>query len=162
MFLAMAGTIYQNIAIGKITPILPGAPASDIAEVIAGTSNPVFQALPSVVRAKVVVEIISAMSTVWALLIAGMALSFILSFFLGVSPQLSTWEHPLTCTCRGRGYTWKVEHRLLRNLAERHRNDRSDRAIAILTSSSKLYVIVEGIVGFRMVQELEWNLKQIF
>ena len=126
MFLAMAGTIYQNIAIGKIAPILPGAPASDIAEVIAGTSNPVFQALPSVTRAKVVVEIVSAMSTVWALLIAGMALSFILSFFLGVSSQPFTQEHRLICACRGRGYTWKEEHLLPRNLAERRRAGGND------------------------------------
>ena len=86
----MAGTIYQNIAISKITPILSTRPASDVAEVIAGTSNPVFQGLPAVTQAKVVVEIISAMSTVWALLIAGMALSFILSLFLGVGPQFPT------------------------------------------------------------------------
>ena len=88
----MAGTIYQNIAITKISPILAGAPASDISEVIAGTSNPVFQALPLATRTKVVVEIVSAMSTVWALLIAGMALSFILSFFLGVSSHSSSQE----------------------------------------------------------------------
>ncbi len=80
----MAGTLYQNITIVKITPILAGAPTSDVVEVIAGTSNPVFQALPPNTREKVAVEIVSAMSTVWALLIAGMALSFILSFFLGV------------------------------------------------------------------------------
>lgn len=112
----MAGTMYQNIAIVKITPILVGAPVSDVVEVIAGTSNPVFQALSTITRAKVVVEIIGAMSTVWALLIAGMALSFILSFFLGVcSHPLHTLEKLLTCVHRERGFTWKEDHRLLRS-----------------------------------------------
>ena len=124
----MAGTIYQNIAINKITPILMGAPSSDIAEVIAGTSNPVFQALPLVTRAKVVVEIVSAMSTVWALLIAGMALSFILSFFLGVSSHSSSQEHLLTHTCRGRGYIWKEERLLLKLLADACRTETCERS----------------------------------
>ena len=80
----MAGTVYQNIAIEKVRPVLAGAPETDVAAVIAGTSNPVFQALREDIRTKVVAEISSAMSNVWAVLIAGMALSFILSCFLGL------------------------------------------------------------------------------
>jgi hypothetical protein len=83
--LALAGTIYQNIAIKKIAPILPGSSESDVASVIAGTSNHAFQSLPENIRTTVVAQITSSMSSVWALLIGGMALSFILSFFLGVS-----------------------------------------------------------------------------
>jgi hypothetical protein len=84
VFLAVAGTIYQNMAIEKVRRVLVGAPESDAVLVTVGTSNPVFEKLAVDVRTRVVDEIISAMSNVWALLMAGMALSFILSFFLGV------------------------------------------------------------------------------
>lgn len=84
VFLAVAGTIYQNIAIKNVKRALPSASESDAVLVTVGTSNPVFERLAINDRTRVIAEIISAMSNVWALLIAGMALSFILSLFLGV------------------------------------------------------------------------------
>ena len=87
VFLAVAGTIYQNIAIQKLRLVLTGISDESIAVVIAGTSNGVFYALPDDLRTKVIVEITSAMSNVWAWLMASMALSFVLSCFLGVGFQ---------------------------------------------------------------------------
>ena len=84
VFLAIAGTMYQNIAIKNIMKSIPGTSTDEVFNIIAGTSNPVFTALPPNVQTEVVAQIIKAMSSVWALLIAGMALSFVLSLFLEV------------------------------------------------------------------------------
>ena len=85
VFLAVAGTVYQNTAIKNILTVIPDSSMEDIFNVIAGTSNPAFTALEKVVQTEVIAQIVKAMSGVWALLIAGMALSFVLSLFLGVS-----------------------------------------------------------------------------
>lgn len=84
IFLAIAGTVYQNIAIEKVRRVLTGASEADAVLVTVGTSNPVFEKLAINDRTRVIAEIVSAMGNVWALLMAGMALSFILSLFLGV------------------------------------------------------------------------------
>lgn len=84
-FLAVAGTIYQNTAIKNIMSSVPGTSRGEVFEIIAGTSSPAFMSLSPSVQTEVVAQIIKSMSGVWALLIAGMALSFVLSLFLGVS-----------------------------------------------------------------------------
>ena len=84
VFLAMAGTIFQNIAVKNVRRALPGASESDAVLITVGTSNPVFERLAANDRTRAIAEIVSAMSNVWALLMAGMALSFILSLFLSV------------------------------------------------------------------------------
>lgn len=84
VFLAMAGTIFQNIAVENVRRALPGASESDAVLITVGTSNPVFERLALEDRIRAIAEIVSAMSNVWALLMAGMALSFILSLFLSV------------------------------------------------------------------------------
>lgn len=84
VFLAVAGTIFQNIAIKNVRNALPGVSGSDAVLITVGTSNPVFERLTTNDRSRAITEIVSAMSNVWALLMAGMALSFILSLFLSV------------------------------------------------------------------------------
>ncbi|KAI9785099.1 MAG: hypothetical protein M1816_000510 [Peltula sp. TS41687] len=68
VLLAIAGTIYQNIAIQKIQQVLPGTPGATVQAVITGTSNPAFQSLAENARIRVVIQITSAMRNVWALL----------------------------------------------------------------------------------------------
>ena len=84
VFLAVAGTIFQNIAIKNVRNALPGVSESDAVLITVGTSNPVFERLATNDRSRAIAEIVSAMSNVWALLMAGMALSFVLSLFLSV------------------------------------------------------------------------------
>ena len=83
--LAMAGTVYQNLAIERIATVLTNADSTDLELIVAGTSNSVFQSLPEDTRNKVIVEIASSMSGVWGILMAVGALSFVMSCFLGVS-----------------------------------------------------------------------------
>lgn len=83
--LALAGTVYQNLALKRLTPLLAGRPASDVMQVIAGTSNSVFKSLDPDLQRKVVGEITRSLSAVWAVLIGVGALCFILSLFLKVS-----------------------------------------------------------------------------
>ncbi|CAG8975977.1 hypothetical protein HYALB_00012312 [Hymenoscyphus albidus] len=83
VILAIAGTVYQNTAIKNITKAIPGTSRDDVFNIIAGTSSPAFTALPLDTQTEVVAQIVKAMSGVRALLIAGMALSFVLSLFLG-------------------------------------------------------------------------------
>lgn len=80
--LAMAGTVYQNLALKRLTPLLAGRPASDVMQVIAGTSNPVFKSLDPELQKRVIGEITRSLSAVWAILIGVGALCFILSLFL--------------------------------------------------------------------------------
>lgn len=95
VFLAVAGTVYQNTAIKNIMSSVPGTSMDEVFKIIAGTSNPAFTALPPDVQTEVVAQIVKSMSGVWALLIAGMALSFVLSLFLGVSHQFMFGGHQL-------------------------------------------------------------------
>jgi len=102
VFLAVAGTVYQNTAIKNIMKSVPGTSIDEVFKIIAGTSNPAFTTLPPDVQTEVVAQIIKAMSGVWALLIAGMALSFILSLFLGVSYSFMFEEHQLMINSEGK------------------------------------------------------------
>lgn len=92
IILALAGTIYQNLALKRVTPLLAGLPASDVSQVIAGTSNAVFKSLDPSLRGKVVDEITKSMSAVWAMLTGVGALCFILSLFLRVGLILGPCE----------------------------------------------------------------------
>ncbi|EED18132.1 efflux pump antibiotic resistance protein, putative [Talaromyces stipitatus ATCC 10500] len=80
--LALAGTVYQNLALKRLTPLLAGRSAADVSQVIAGTSNSVFKSLDPNLQTKVVDEITKSMSVVWAILIGVGALCLILSLFL--------------------------------------------------------------------------------
>lgn len=83
--LALAGAVYQNLAVERVRPILSGLSAADLSQVIAGTSNHIFQSLDPDLRAEVVDKITNAMSGVWAILTGVGGLSFAMSLFLGVS-----------------------------------------------------------------------------
>lgn len=64
VFLAVAGTIIQNIAIKNVRNALPGVSESDAVLITVGTSNPVFERLAPNDRTRAVAEIVSAMSNV--------------------------------------------------------------------------------------------------
>ncbi|KAF1990826.1 MFS general substrate transporter [Aulographum hederae CBS 113979] len=83
LFLSIGGTLYQNLAIRDIRVALPGLWEGEVEELVAGTSSAAFKALGEEERGRVVEEIAGAMGGVWALFIAGAALSFLMSFGMG-------------------------------------------------------------------------------
>lgn len=91
LFLAVAGTIFNNEAIKAVTPILVGVSEPEVEGAIAGTSSSIFENLDEATRARVVEAIIQSLDKVYGIIIAGGALVFILAFFLLVSGRSKTW-----------------------------------------------------------------------
>ncbi|KAL9014344.1 MAG: hypothetical protein Q9173_001014 [Seirophora scorigena] len=83
IFLSMAGCMYQNFGQSKLQPFLTGYSATDVSGVIAGASNPAFEALPEDLKHAVIVQINEVMTYSWAIMIAGAAISVVLAPFLG-------------------------------------------------------------------------------
>ena len=105
VLLSIAGTVYNNIALAKVRAVLSTASPTELQLIIAGTSNSVFQALTDDLREKVIVQITSAMSDVWAVIMAFGALSFVLSLSLGVTTIALESAHRANCSNRGIEYT---------------------------------------------------------
>ncbi|KAI4179913.1 MAG: hypothetical protein LQ346_007094 [Caloplaca aetnensis] len=82
IFLSMAGCMYQNYGQSKLRPFLTTYSAEDVSMVIAGTSNPLFQSLSPDLKAVVIEQINTVMSYLWAVMIAGAAISVVLAPFL--------------------------------------------------------------------------------
>lgn len=85
LFLALCGSVFQNIAIQKIQTVLPGALPTEISQLVAGTSSSAFQALNDTDRALVIPQITDALKNIWLLFTAAAALSFLLSLPLVVN-----------------------------------------------------------------------------
>jgi hypothetical protein len=85
IFLAICGSIYQNIAIQKVSHAMPKLNATDISNLVAGTSSRTYKALSESERALVAPQITSAMSNVWLFFLVAGILSFVLTPPLGVS-----------------------------------------------------------------------------
>lgn len=77
--------MYQNYGQSKLRPFLTTYSAEDVSMVIAGTSNPLFQSLSPDLKAVVIEQINTVMSYLWAVMIAGAAISVVLAPFLSVS-----------------------------------------------------------------------------
>ncbi len=84
-FLAIAGNIYQNIAIQKISLVLPTASASESLDLTTGTSSAAYRVLSIIEQEAIIPQIMAAMSNVWLFFMVAAALSFVLSFVLLVS-----------------------------------------------------------------------------
>lgn len=85
IFLAIAGSMFHNLAVQKVGAALPDISASDIADLIAGTSSVAFQKLSDPDKAAVVPQIANALTGVWIFFLAGAVLSFLLTLPLIVS-----------------------------------------------------------------------------
>lgn len=104
IFLAMAGSIYQNLALQKVTEAMPAPSASDITNLIVGTSSRTYKALSESERALVTPKIMEAMSNVWLFFLVAGILSFILTHRLWVSCEGFPDTYRLTCgLCRRSG-----------------------------------------------------------
>ncbi|KAB8071006.1 major facilitator superfamily domain-containing protein [Aspergillus leporis] len=82
-FLAMAGSIYQNLALQKVAQAMPALNAAYITNLVTGTSSRAFKALSERERALVTPQITDAMSNVWLFFLVAGILSFVLTPPLG-------------------------------------------------------------------------------
>lgn len=109
IFLSMAGCMYQNYGQSKLRPLLSTYSAEDVSMVIAGTSSPLFQSLSPDLKGAVIEQINTVMSYLWAVMIAGAAVSVMLAPFLSVSCIHVAWfmGAPMLTRvmCRGRRFT---------------------------------------------------------
>ncbi|KAI0403610.1 major facilitator superfamily-domain-containing protein [Xylaria palmicola] len=77
LFLAIAGSMFHNLAVQKVGAVLPDVARSDIGDLIAGTSSATFQMLSDADKAAVVPQIANALTGVWIFFLAAAALSFV-------------------------------------------------------------------------------------
>lgn len=84
-FLAISGTVYQNIAIQELSLVLPSFGKDEILDLTTGTSSAAYKALSAEEQRLVIPQIMRAMSNVWMFFLVAAALSFALSFVLTVS-----------------------------------------------------------------------------
>lgn len=85
IFLAMAGSIYQNLALQKVTQAMPSLSATEITNLVAGTSSRTYKELSESERALVTPQITEAMSNVWLFFLVAGIMSFVLTPPLWVS-----------------------------------------------------------------------------
>ncbi|KAK7228106.1 hypothetical protein V2G26_000276 [Clonostachys chloroleuca] len=79
LFLAIAGSLFQNIALEKIMRALPNTAASEIVHLMAGTKSPAYLRLSREEQSLVVPEITASMKNIWVFFTVAAAISFLLS-----------------------------------------------------------------------------------
>jgi hypothetical protein len=79
LFLAIAGPLFQNIALEKIMRVLPNTAASEIVQLMAGTKSPAYLRLSLEEQSLVVPEVTASMKTIWIFFTVAAAISFLLS-----------------------------------------------------------------------------------
>ncbi|KAK0117215.1 hypothetical protein ONS96_013049 [Cadophora gregata f. sp. sojae] len=82
-FLGISGTLYNNIGAEKLGQILPDRSRPELLQLITGTHSASFQSLSQTVQQSVIDQVTLAISNVFAIILAGSALAFISSLFLG-------------------------------------------------------------------------------
>ncbi|KAI0505656.1 major facilitator superfamily-domain-containing protein [Xylaria bambusicola] len=80
LFLAIAGSLFHNLAVQKVGTVLPDVAPSDIGDLIAGTSSATFQMLSDTDKAAVIPQIANALTGVWIFFLATAVLSFVFTF----------------------------------------------------------------------------------
>lgn len=80
--LAIANTIFLNQSTNKIAAILPNVPIATVQGAISGAGGSFFQTLSEVDRTKVLEAIVASIDNTYIMVIAGGALSVILSLFM--------------------------------------------------------------------------------
>ncbi|CAG9953673.1 unnamed protein product, partial [Clonostachys rosea f. rosea IK726] len=79
LFLAIAGSLFQNIALEKIMRVLPNTAASEIVQLMAGTKSPAYLRLSLEEQSLVVPEVTASMKGIWIFFTVAAAISFLLS-----------------------------------------------------------------------------------
>ena len=82
--LAIAGAVFQNRAVSNILSILPDANESSLRQAITGTDSGYLATLSSTDSVRVIGAVVSALSSVYIVVIVGGAVTVILACFLPV------------------------------------------------------------------------------
>lgn len=85
LFLAIAGSLYQNIAVHRIASVLPQIPTGDIAQLIAGATSAAYKRLTLGEQEATIPAIVSSLKNVWILFTVAAGVSFVLAVPLVVS-----------------------------------------------------------------------------
>ena len=82
--LAIAGAIFQNLAVSNVLSVLPEANRSNIRQAITGTDSNYIATIPPSQRVMVISAIAAALSSVYIVVIVGGAVTVVLACFLPV------------------------------------------------------------------------------
>lgn len=82
--LAISGTVFQDVAFKKLTPLFPDESASSIRDIITGTSGSLLESLDATKTKEVLDAIISAMSRTYVLVLTAGALTVVASCMMKV------------------------------------------------------------------------------
>jgi hypothetical protein len=91
--LGAAGSIFQNVGVRDLAPILPNATPAEVQSILAGSGSALFQSLGGDLKQAVVVQITNAIRDTFVVNIGAAALGLISSFFLSVSILVIQFEH---------------------------------------------------------------------
>ena len=86
LFLAIGGSVFQNIAVENITAALPHLSEFTARNLMAGTSSHAYKALSVADKEVVVDKVTAAMSNIWLFFTVAGGMSFLLALPLVVSP----------------------------------------------------------------------------
>jgi hypothetical protein len=84
-FLGIGGSLYQNIGLEKLETLLPNSTHAELLQLTTGIQSDYFQSLSSALQQLVVEQVTITIHNIFGLIMAGAALSFVTSLFLGVS-----------------------------------------------------------------------------
>lgn len=82
-FLSIAGSLYENIGVQKLSTILPDYTRSQLLQLTTGTRSSFYEGLSPEVQTKVSDLLTGAIANCFAIILAGSVLTFITSLFLG-------------------------------------------------------------------------------
>lgn len=85
VLLCLAGTLYQNIAFGRIMDVVPGISRFDAFQLTTGRHSPIFGNLSEELQIEVVEVVTLSIRNAFAPIVPAAALSLIGSFFMTVS-----------------------------------------------------------------------------
>lgn len=92
MAVSVSGTVFQNMALGYLGAALPDAAASELKQLVTGSSGSFYKGLSSGDKHLVVVQVTAAIRDSFYYLCGVTAVGFITSLFLSVSCTYKTFH----------------------------------------------------------------------
>ena len=108
LFLAIGGSVFQNIAVKQITAKLPHLSEFVAKNLMAGTSSNAYKSLSVNDKKVVVAQVTSAMSNIWLFFAVAGALSFLLALPLWVRSRDRAFGGQKLISCRKQRLTLKT------------------------------------------------------
>ncbi|RYP69281.1 hypothetical protein DL769_005302 [Monosporascus sp. CRB-8-3] len=87
-FLGISGSVFQNIAVARLSELLPNVSDDEVLQLTTGIHSTIYEGLDTNIQPAVIEQVTAAISNTFGILVAGSALGFIGSLFLGVSIRI--------------------------------------------------------------------------